>query len=248
LETFTVLFAAAIHDVGHLGLNNQFLVQTKHDLAVLYHDESVMENHHLAVAFRLLLGEDCNMLSNLAEDEQRQVKRNAVRLVLATDITREVNNLAALRTLVETSKVSKDGVLLLNNYADRIQVLECLLHCADVSNPARPSALSIQWTDCIVEEFYCQGDEERRLGLPVSPMMDRHNPSVEKSQVAFIEVICYPLWESWAELVHPCGQVMLDNLLANKAHWQDRLSPPPGLSFGSYSDSSVCILGEAVKV
>jgi hypothetical protein len=28
LETFTVLFAAAIHDVGHLGLNNQFLVQT----------------------------------------------------------------------------------------------------------------------------------------------------------------------------------------------------------------------------
>ena len=26
-------------------------------------------------------GEDCNMLSNLAEDEQRAVKRNAVRLV-----------------------------------------------------------------------------------------------------------------------------------------------------------------------
>jgi hypothetical protein len=48
--------------------------------------------------------------------------------VLATDITREVNNLAALRTLVETSKVSKDGVLLLNNYADRIQVEQNIAH------------------------------------------------------------------------------------------------------------------------
>ena len=42
--------------------------------------------------------------------------------MLATDITREVNNLASLQTVVETSKVSKDGVLLLNNYADRVQV------------------------------------------------------------------------------------------------------------------------------
>ena len=90
----------------------------------------------------------------------------------------------------------------------------------------------------MVEEFYCQGDEERRLGLSVSPVMDRHNPSVEKSQVAFIEVICYPLWESWAELVHPCGQVMLDNLLANEAHWQDRLSPTPRSSLGSDSGNA----------
>ena len=36
LETFTVLFAAAIHDVGHLGFNNQFLVRTsKLPLALL---------------------------------------------------------------------------------------------------------------------------------------------------------------------------------------------------------------------
>ena len=30
-------------------------VLTENELATLYHDESVLENHHIAVAFRLLL-------------------------------------------------------------------------------------------------------------------------------------------------------------------------------------------------
>ena len=30
------------------------------------------------------------------------------------------------------------GVLLLDNYTDRIQVLENLVHCADLSNPTKP--------------------------------------------------------------------------------------------------------------
>lgn len=32
-------------------------------------------------------------------------------------------------------------------------------------------------------EFYEQGDEERKLGLPISLMCDRTKPNVERSQV-----------------------------------------------------------------
>lgn len=41
------LFSAAIHDYGHLGVNNDFLIQSGDDLALRYNDRSPMENHHL---------------------------------------------------------------------------------------------------------------------------------------------------------------------------------------------------------
>ena len=54
LEIFAALFAAIIHDVGHPGRTNPYLVNTKHELALLYNDNSVLENHHLAVAFKTM--------------------------------------------------------------------------------------------------------------------------------------------------------------------------------------------------
>lgn len=54
-----------------------------------------------------------------------------------------------------------------------------------------------------MEEFFQQGDKEREMGLDISPMCDRHNATIEKSQVGFIDYIVHPLWETWADLVHP---------------------------------------------
>ena len=51
---FAALVAAAVHDVDHPGKSNQFLIETSHDLALLYNDNSVLENHHLAVAFKTM--------------------------------------------------------------------------------------------------------------------------------------------------------------------------------------------------
>lgn len=42
--------------------------------------------------------------------------------VLATDMSKHMTLLADLKTMVETKKVTSSGVLLLDNYADRIQV------------------------------------------------------------------------------------------------------------------------------
>lgn len=40
--------AALSHDVDHPGLNNGFLVNTLDEMALLYNDQSVLENHHVA--------------------------------------------------------------------------------------------------------------------------------------------------------------------------------------------------------
>ena len=49
-----MLVAAAVHDVDHPGRTNGFMVNSGHNLALLYNDISVLENHHLAVAFKLM--------------------------------------------------------------------------------------------------------------------------------------------------------------------------------------------------
>ena len=37
-----------------------------------------------------------------------------------------------------------------------------------------------------MEEFFRQGDREREIGLEISPMCDRYNATIEKSQVIYI--------------------------------------------------------------
>ncbi|NXY00005.1 PDE4D phosphodiesterase, partial [Centropus bengalensis] len=147
--------------------------------------------------------------------------------VLATDMSKHMNLLADLKTMVETKKVTSSGVLLLDNYSDRIQVLQNMVHCADLSNPTKPLHLYRQWTDRIMEEFFRQGDRERERGMEISPMCDKHNASVEKSQVGFIDYIVHPLWETWADLVHPDAQDILDTLEDNREWYQSTIPQSP---------------------
>src|SRR6218665_2224467 len=66
------------------------------------------------------------------------------------------------------------------------QVLQNLVHCADLSNPTKPLDIYRQWTDRIIEEFFKQGDLERQKGIDISPMCDRLTASVERSQVVSV--------------------------------------------------------------
>ncbi|XP_028569499.2 3',5'-cyclic-AMP phosphodiesterase 4C-like isoform X2 [Podarcis muralis] len=229
LEILAAIFAAAIHDVDHPGVSNQFLINTNSELALMYNDASVLENHHLAVGFKLLQEENCDIFQNISKKQRQSLRKMAIDMVLATDMSKHMNLLADLKTMVETKKVTSLGVLLLDNYSDRIQVLQNIVHCADLSNPTKPLELYRQWTDRIMVEFFHQGDREREKGMEISPMCDKHNASIEKSQVGFIDYIAHPLWETWADLVHPDAQEILDTLEDNREWYQSMIphSPPP---------------------
>ncbi|XP_015096523.2 3',5'-cyclic-AMP phosphodiesterase 4A isoform X1 [Vicugna pacos] len=231
LEILAALFAAAIHDVDHPGVSNQFLINTNSELALMYNDESVLENHHLAVGFKLLQEDNCDIFQNLSKRQRQSLRKMVIDMVLATDMSKHMTLLADLKTMVETKKVTSSGVLLLDNYSDRIQVLRNMVHCADLSNPTKPLELYRQWTDRIMAEFFQQGDRERERGMEISPMCDKHTASVEKSQVGFIDYIVHPLWETWADLVHPDAQDILDTLEDNRDWYYSAIrqspSPPP---------------------
>ncbi|XP_058862967.1 cAMP-specific 3',5'-cyclic phosphodiesterase 4A isoform X2 [Acipenser ruthenus] len=231
LEVLAALFAAAIHDVDHPGVSNQFLINTNSELALMYNDESVLENHHLAVGFKLLQEENCDIFQNLSKRQRQSLRKMVIDMVLATDMSKHMTLLADLKTMVETKKVTSSGGLLLDHYTDRMQVLRNMVHCADLSNPTKPLELYRQWTDRIMEEFFRQGDKERERGMEISPMCDKHTASVEKSQVGFIDYIVHPLWETWGDLVHPDAQDILDTLEDNRDWYQNMIpqspSPPP---------------------
>ena len=167
-----------------IGYTNQFLINTSNELALMYNDESVLENHHLAVAFKLLqTGTMGDPFEALSHKQRLTFRKMVIDMVLATDMQKHMTLLADLKTMVETKKVSGEGVFLLDNYTDRIEILQNMIHCADLSNPTKPLELYHKWVARVMEEFFRQGDRERALGLDVSPMCDRTSANIEKTQV-----------------------------------------------------------------
>ncbi|EUB59461.1 cAMP-specific 3',5'-cyclic phosphodiesterase [Echinococcus granulosus] len=216
LELAAVIIACAVHDVNHPGVTNQYLINTNDALAILYNDASVLENYHLAVAFNLLTFPGCDILVNLTRKQRLTFRRMVIDMVLCTDMSKHMSLLADLKTMVETKKVAGSGILNLDNYTDRMQILQNMVHCADLSNTAKPLDLYTKWMHRLMDEFFLQGDRERAAGLDISPMCDRETATIEKSQVSFIDFISHPLWEMWSDLVHPAAQDILELLEYNR--------------------------------
>ena len=47
----------------------------------MYNDESVLENHHLAVAFKLLQNPDCDIFVNLTRKQKQTVRKMVIDMV-----------------------------------------------------------------------------------------------------------------------------------------------------------------------
>ena len=47
----------------------------------MYNDESVLENHHLAVAFKILQDPNCDIFSNLAKKQRQTLRKMVIDMV-----------------------------------------------------------------------------------------------------------------------------------------------------------------------
>ena len=47
----------------------------------MYNDESVLENHHLAVAFKLLQEENCDIFMNLSRKQRQTLRKMTIDMV-----------------------------------------------------------------------------------------------------------------------------------------------------------------------
>ncbi|XP_055681495.1 dual specificity calcium/calmodulin-dependent 3',5'-cyclic nucleotide phosphodiesterase 1-like isoform X7 [Lutzomyia longipalpis] len=191
LEIFATLLAALIHDYEHTGTTNNFHVKSGSDTALLYNDRAVLENHHLSAAFRVLKEDECNVLQNLTRDEFRELRSLVIDMVLATDMSfhfQQIKNMRNLLTLGDPQ-------------VDKSKALAMVLHCCDISHPAKKWNIHHRWTMLLLEEFFRQGDLERELGLDFSPLCDRKTTLVAESQIGFIEFIVEPSMAVCADML-----------------------------------------------
>ena len=67
------------HDIDHPGWNNAYEVNSGGDIAIMYNDNSVLENHHAATTFGILRREGCDILESLPKDRHASVRKTYVR-------------------------------------------------------------------------------------------------------------------------------------------------------------------------
>eukprot|EP00049_Salpingoeca_infusionum_P005732 m.96193 g.96193 ORF g.96193 m.96193 type:complete len:722 (-) comp13067_c0_seq1:92-2257(-) len=103
---------------------------------------------------------------------------------------------------------------------DKSIVLQAAVHCADLAGPTKEWTISKQWSGRILDEFFAQGDEEKKRNLPVGPLNDRDTVKVPKSQMGFIDFAVLPLWECWGILIRDPEYEPMMNLIQNRNSWE----------------------------
>jgi hypothetical protein len=146
-DLFAGFIACLIMDFEHPGYTNQFVVRTKHPLAIRYSDISVLENHHLAGGFNMLFNTaGCNLMENMAYELQKETRKIIIDVVLNTDFAKHFTLLTELKTKLGNNFPTE-------NIEDRILILSTILRMASSFKVVRDRNTFFKWMDKMFEEF-----------------------------------------------------------------------------------------------
>lgn len=193
LEFMAAVVAAAAHDVGHDGRSNTFHVAAESLQARLFNDQSCLEHMHCAITFGLLASKGTNFLNVLSFGDFASFRRTVVPMILDTDLARHFQSLSAFQQ--EFPEKAAPGE---DTPKRRQMLLGLVLKACDVGASAKPFAIHAKWAAKINAEFYLQGDKERELGLPTSPLCDRSAGNISASQKGFYSFFVKPLFTALA--------------------------------------------------
>ena len=154
--------------------------------------------------------------------DRRYSRQMIIDMVLATDMSCHFNDLSLFKTL-------DPGSLSLEEQREpemKRKICKFALHASDISNPCRPLHVYLKWAELCMEEFFLQGDEERKREMDISMFYDRNNQNKPKCQLGFIDFIVKPLFTAWVSFVVELHDVCLGHVEENRDYWereQDKL-------------------------
>ncbi|GMF09344.1 unnamed protein product [Phytophthora lilii] len=226
------LVAAAAHDISHPGVSNGFLIATKSNLAITYSDDSVLERMHIAELYRILSHDAFDIFSNMGAPERSESRKIIIGMILATDLARHFQRISVLKTKKFAMSEEAQGLEL-------SLLMETMLMLADLGHTAKPFEYHQTWAERISEEFFRQGETEEHNNLPISPLCDRKQANLPRSQVTFLTLVATPLFET-------AGQVfsideydtVISELRNNMSMWKGRIEHTDGAVLETLSADS----------
>jgi hypothetical protein len=223
-DMLSIIIAGAVHDVDHPGTTNMFQIRTRSDLALIYNDQSVLENHHAATCFRIMSQEETNILDGIDPESSTGIRELIIGLVLATDMGRNFEYLGKFQTqLIHTDTKTTFKP---QNRDELKLMLQLFIKCADVSNPSKKRSVYMKWVERVMTEFFRQGEDEGRLSLPISPFMAAGS-NIPKCQISFLNFLALPLFEMLGNFDERFVTI-LDVLMENRDNWKEVIAKEEG--------------------
>lgn len=174
LDLASIFIATCVHDFQHFGVNNAYLVESKHELALWYNDISVLENHHIGASFKLMVKEETAIFENFSTEHFKEIWKKMIEMVLATDMQKHFTDIAKFKSWSTAEDFAPAE-------GDKSFCMQIMIHLADLNNATKPFEVSRLWTGLLYDEFLKQGDMEKAQNLPIGMLNDRETINIAKS-------------------------------------------------------------------
>ncbi|CAD8167696.1 unnamed protein product [Paramecium pentaurelia] len=210
-QRFAMTLTGLCHDVGHPGTNNLFQINTQTKLALIYNDKSVLENHHIAVTYKLLALKQCDFLESVPRADKIMIRKYVVNNVLATDNQYHFKLLNDIEIKFGQSQgdpkifQSEDNKILLSGF---------LTHAADFFGAAKSYQVARAWSERLRREFQAQSQLEDIVGIAQTPYLRNLDDEVQysKNEIGFLKVIVKPIYESLNQFSDGAMSLQLANI------------------------------------
>ena len=222
LDLLSIIIASLGHDLGHPGLNNNFHINARTELALTYNDSSCLENYHCSKLFNILKKDEVNIFEVLNNNDFKDIRKRMISEILATDMFYHKKIIDTAQSKIK--KIRPDKFEFLSTDKESIKseqqsILDFFIHTADLAHNSKLFKISLKWVELLSEEFWLQGDKEKSLGINVSYLCDRNKVNVPKDQVGFLNGVILPTFDILTQLF-PGLNYTTENVMNNIKEWQ----------------------------
>ncbi|XP_054741634.1 dual 3',5'-cyclic-AMP and -GMP phosphodiesterase 11 isoform X1 [Anastrepha obliqua] len=214
IECLALIIGCLCHDLDHRGTNNSFQIKASSPLAQLY-STSTMEHHHFDQCLMILNSPGNQILANLSSDDYCRVIRVLEDAILSTDLAVYFRKRGPFLQSVQEQPLSY-----WEDEEPRALLRAMSMTVCDLSAITKPWDIEKRVADLVSSEFFEQGDmEKQELNImPIDIMNREKEDELPMMQVNFIESICLPIYEAFANLSDKL-EPLVEGVRDNREHW-----------------------------